>query len=403
MAYLMEAKRKNPETGKIATYYRIMHSVCGKRTSYALGYISQAEARRLLTVFEGRAADGAALQRFTAPSSALTVEAVLNRLAEALEVRGGAENTREQLKHCKNAMLRHLPPYLAQLAPVGAVTPPLESYVLARRGEGVRNRTIQIELAYLRQAIELVGERPPPIPSLSNDDSRVTAWLTPAQREAFAAALPWTTEPASALAVYALLILGARKSEILSLRWESVLWHLGPHGAFFFGAVEVARRTRGHTKSRKERVVPLPERLAAPFRAEHKRQGAPTSGWVFPSEEGPTHLKNVRRTIAGACKRAGLPRISAHGLRHSLATAAAAKGVAKVVTQSIGGWKDPETLERIYTHLIDDATYAAIELLSVPQSTQPEHSAPGKSAGASTAANDSGGGTLTKKNRGGGI
>ena len=55
--------------------------------------------------------------------------------------------------------------------------------------------------------------------------------------------------------------------------------------------------------------------------------------------------------INRVCKKAGLPEIGVHGLRHSFATLAYHLNVPEKVAMHIGGWSDPGTMHKIYTHL----------------------------------------------------
>jgi hypothetical protein len=51
------------------------------------------------------------------------------------------------------------------------------------------------------------------------------------------------------------------------------------------------------------------------------------------------------------CDAAGLPRVGVHGLRHSFASLCYSLGVPAKITMQIGGWSNPQTLTKIYTHL----------------------------------------------------
>lgn len=59
----------------------------------------------------------------------------------------------------------------------------------------------------------------------------------------------------------------------------------------------------------------------------------------------------VCNRINVACRRAGLPEVGTHGLRHSFASLAYHLGMSERETMEIGGWSDPQTMHKIYTHL----------------------------------------------------
>lgn len=59
----------------------------------------------------------------------------------------------------------------------------------------------------------------------------------------------------------------------------------------------------------------------------------------------------IRKHINSICEANGLPRVGVHGLRHSFASLGYHLGVSEAYMMKIGGWKDYNTLRKIYTHL----------------------------------------------------
>ena len=57
------------------------------------------------------------------------------------------------------------------------------------------------------------------------------------------------------------------------------------------------------------------------------------------------------RHINRICKAAGLPEVGTHGLRHSFCSLCVHKRIPEKIVMSIGGWSDPKTMKRIYTHI----------------------------------------------------
>lgn len=51
------------------------------------------------------------------------------------------------------------------------------------------------------------------------------------------------------------------------------------------------------------------------------------------------------------CEKNGLPKVGVHGLRHSFASLAYHLGWSELTTMREGGWSNPDTVHRIYTHL----------------------------------------------------
>ena len=64
----------------------------------------------------------------------------------------------------------------------------------------------------------------------------------------------------------------------------------------------------------------------------------------------------LERRINAVCRKAGLPEVGIHGLRHSFASLAYHLGWPELYTIREGGWTDSRTVHEIYTHLdVEDA------------------------------------------------
>jgi len=91
------------------------------------------------------------------------------------------------------------------------------------------------------------------------------------------------------------------------------------------------------------RYIPiLTNRLCDVIR-EHKKKGMP-----FLPESTP---KTILKEINSLCKNNNLPEVGFHGLRHSFASLAYHLNVPIMIAMQIGGWKDYNTMLKIYTHL----------------------------------------------------
>ncbi len=84
-------------------------------------------------------------------------------------------------------------------------------------------------------------------------------------------------------------------------------------------------------------------------------------------ENGPlVKPNNMYRNFNRVCKRAGLPLVGVHGLRHSFASLCASPemGIPEAQCLKWGGWANPETMRKIYRHVSDrqgDAYAAKME------------------------------------------
>jgi integrase len=165
---------------------------------------------------------------------------------------------------------------------------------------------------------------------------------------------------------------GMRRGEVLGLRWQDVDLE---------ARTVSIRQTRVMTgyqpllstpKTRRgKRLVALDGATVATLREHRRRQkeerlaAGPLwkdSGFVFTKEDGePYHPERVSRLFQGAAKRAGLPRIRLHDLRHSYATLAPASGVhPKVISERLGHASIAITLDT-YSHAVPALSEEAAE------------------------------------------
>ena len=144
---------------------------------------------------------------------------------------------------------------------------------------------------------------------------------------------------------------GLRCSEILDITWNDIdiaknLIHV--RGASVRDKTNefVHKETNKNTSSRRD-VPFLIDRLAVVVSAADK---------AYPIQQ--TGLYNA---INKVCRDADLPEVGTHGLRHSFASLCYHLGVPEQMTMAIGGWSDPATMRKIYTHLAnrDKLTHAA--------------------------------------------
>jgi integrase len=175
-------------------------------------------------------------------------------------------------------------------------------------------------------------------------------------------------------ALYVLaLSTGMRLGELLALKWEDVdleggrlrvrrtLTHAGK--AFVLGEPKTknSRRTIRLTKGANSA---LKAHLSRQFE-EMERMGShyQPGGLIFATEGGtivnPSNLRN--RSFKPLLKRAGLPPIRFHDLRHTCATLLLSKSVnPKVVSEMLGHASISITLD-IYSHLLPDMQEKAVE------------------------------------------
>ena len=162
-----------------------------------------------------------------------------------------------------------------------------------------------------------------------------------------------------------LLALGLRRGEVLGLRWQDVDLDIGMLRVT--GALQridhKLERTAPKT-AKSARVLPLPATLVSALRQHQQRQASQRArkgtlwdehGYVFPSARGtPMEPGNLNRHFAKLLKRAGLPRMRVHDLRHSCASALVAEGIhPKVISQILGHASIDITMD-LYAHVFDE-------------------------------------------------
>ena len=157
-----------------------------------------------------------------------------------------------------------------------------------------------------------------------------------------------TFPDAQAANIFRLLLLtGARRSEVLSARWDQFDLTNG-----------VWTKPGATTKQKTDHRVPLsaPARQLLSDLFAEAEEDAP---FVFPSRSG-GHRVDVKREWAALCKTAGLKGIRLHDLRHSYASILASAGMSLPIIGALLGHTQPQTTAR-YSHLFDDPLRAATE------------------------------------------
>lgn len=183
----------------------------------------------------------------------------------------------------------------------------------------------------------------PPRVTLPAPNGKMREWLEPEQIIKLIAEADGTN---AALPVL-LALHSLRRSEILALTWNDI--DLDKKTITVRGAVVqdekhhyVYRDTNKTEKSARVIPIMIPELLvllaSTPQEARH--------GVLVTAKP-----HTIAERINAACRRAGLPEVGTHGLRHSFASLAYHLGMSELETMELGGWTDTRTMHGIYTHL----------------------------------------------------
>ncbi|MEI6806158.1 MAG: site-specific integrase [Myxococcaceae bacterium] len=172
---------------------------------------------------------------------------------------------------------------------------------------------------------------------------------------------------------YALYVLalttGLRQGELFGLKWEDVDFR-GPSLAVRRTVIEISGiLSTGEPKTAKgRRVVVLPEKVVIALKQHRERMLAEGhhTDWVFcDTKGGPLRKSNFRKNnFLRAVKRAKLPTIRFHDLRHTAATILLSQGVhPKVVQERLGHAQIAMTLD-IYSHVLPSMQHEAAQKLN---------------------------------------
>ena len=187
---------------------------------------------------------------------------------------------------------------------------------------------------------------------------------------------------------------GARRGELLNLRWRDV--DLARPEVRISGSAAVIGGTRieGTTKSGRSRTVSIDAGTVQVLKEHHARQAeerlAAGPEWVGGDEYvfstgwgGPVHPDTVSSLIGdlirahnatmGGCAGELLPHARLHDLRHIHATTLLLAGVPVHVVAARLGHADPSVTLRVYAHVIRDQVAAAADIFarSIPAGDSP--------------------------------
>lgn len=141
---------------------------------------------------------------------------------------------------------------------------------------------------------------------------------------------------------------GCRRNEIAGLRWSEVDLE---RGLLIFDDSKTGRSVR-----------PLGAAAAALLEAMKPDEA---EGYVFPAERGGGFYQGTKTVWQAAIKRADLPGVTPHVLRHTLGSAAASAGEALLMVGSLLGHANARSTA-IYAHISHDPARMAADRVTAP-------------------------------------
>lgn len=230
----------------------------------------------------------------------------------------------------------------------------LTAYADKRVTEGASRHTVHVELSVLRRACTVSGVpwSRQYMPDMGTVYAPRKTWLTREQAAALLAAL----SPAQRDAVTVAILTGMRKGELERIAAE----HLDHERQ----AVHVpGTKTAGAM-----RWLPVADDAWAILtrRAKSRPVGPLFGPW-----------ENMTRDLARACKRAGVPRVSANDLRRTFVSWLANESVSPLTVARLAGHTSTRMVERVYAQLGIGVQREAISRLGGVHKYVPETPAPG--------------------------
>ena len=162
---------------------------------------------------------------------------------------------------------------------------------------------------------------------------------------------------------YLELATGLRRGELLGLKWTDIDLDRGVLKIQRAISRQNGKVVEAPLKTKNAyRTLPLSADAISVLKMQKCKVG--NSEWVFPSPAGgPMSPDSVLHMLQRVLKRAGLPRIRFHDLRHTFATMALQNGVdVKTVSSMLGHYSAGFTLDT-YAHVTTDAQLKAAQTM----------------------------------------
>ena len=198
-----------------------------------------------------------------------------------------------------------------------------------------------------------------PLLKLNNQCQR---FLTEEEASRLLEAVRQSNNPVLPSIVAMLLLTGARKREAMDARWDCIDWDRR------IWRIPIS-------KSGKARYVPLSDGALLLLR-QRQFEVADGCPWIFPNPDSGEPYKCINNSWDTARRRAGMPELRIHDLRHSFASFLINNGRSLYEVQKILGHSSAKMTER-YAHLAHDTLLAASNAASLALSnalTRPEES-----------------------------
>lgn len=224
--------------------------------------------------------------------------------------------------------------------------------IIVRGGAGAARKVVRDLSAVFSFAIrsEIIPRNPCGTAAVRKTDNQNERFLTLDEVTRLGAALDELEEEgvnSKAVNIARLWALtGCRRDEIAGLSWPEV--------DLDNGLLELADSKSGKS------IRPLGLAAAAVLNGIDKQDG---SDFVFPAERGDGHYQGTKSVWSKAIKKARLPGVTPHTLRHTMGSTAISTGEALALTGAILGHSNPRSTA-IYAHVQNDPSKRAANRVS---------------------------------------
>ena len=216
--------------------------------------------------------------------------------------------------------------------------------ILARRG---RDRCAQAPLSFAAKERRLLGRNPVSDIRRKAEPRGRTRFLSDNGRARLLKACGESAWPALQALVLLAITTGARKGELIRLKWADV-------------DLKTGRALVSETKNDEPRTLPLAGKALEALRALKLKESA-RSEYVFPQPSGlPGPYEHFDAHWYAALSAAGIEDFHFHDLRHTTASMLAAQGASMLEIADVLGHKTLAMVKR-YSHLVIDHKAKVIE------------------------------------------